>query len=181
MSAEVTPEEALEQLRAAVESFQKFDFGIGGNLRTVTCFSTLFAEWEEQETGLVVHLFPRGGAGDEWFEGHYLPRCQNCRRDVAVPRRLSELKPCPACGCSGLMYVPGRGEAPADGLVFPENIEQVIRSAGNRVFMGDVFIDFVPELEAWALKFIGVAADVFTAEGGPLDRFLGIVDQALEN
>jgi len=114
-------------------------------------FPHLFAEYDIRESDVLVHLFPRGGIDDQWTNGHYINRCHNCKSEVPMPSKPSELKPCPKCGHTGLIYVPGRVEEKAD-VAFPANAQDMIKEAVDEVWMGGVAIDEVPELGAFALQ-----------------------------
>lgn len=118
----------------------------------LTHFSTLFAEYFLEGDDFVLHLFPRNGAGDHWEEGRYTDRCRSCGSRVEMPKNMRELKPCPRCGHSGLVYIPGRKEEKAT-VVFPGDMRDLILKAADKAWMGEVAVDLVPELGAYAVQF----------------------------
>lgn len=143
-------------------------------------FSTFFAEWELRDLDLLIHLFPRGGEEDQYFEGRYINRCRSCRREVPQPESIRSMKPCQACGHSGLIYEAGRLEQKGD-YEFPEDMVPVIEAACHAVWQGDVMYDYVKELAAYVILFKAAGTvQELTEDGGLLDRFLVKVDAALE-
>lgn len=121
-------------------------------LELVEDYPNLFAEYELRDQDLLLHLFPRGGLEDRWSDGHYIGRCHNCRREVELPSKPAELKPCPNCQRTGLVYIPGRGEDKAE-VSFPENAKTLIKEATDVAWLGEVAIDFVEELGAYVVQF----------------------------
>lgn len=111
----------------------------------------LFAEFDIREGDVLIHLFPRAGLEDLWTHGHYINRCHACKREVEMPSKPSELKPCPSCQHTGLIYVPGRVEEKA-AVAFPKNARDIIKEAIDEVWMGDVAVEEVPELGAYAVQ-----------------------------
>jgi len=143
-------------------------------------YTTFFAEYELRGGDMVVHLFPRAGAEDKYFVGQYIDRCIACRSQVPPLRHPLQLLPCPRCGKTGRVYVPGRLERRVENLNFPMGTGSAIKGAVNEVWLGDAAMDYVEELGAWAVKFFR-AASVATGHGpGLLDRFLEKVDQRLD-
>jgi len=142
--------EAKEQLENEDMSPKEMSFQ-PIELEKVDNLPHLFAEFELQGGNVLIHFFPRAGLEDTWNEGHYINRCQSCRSEVEMPRKPSELKPCPKCGHTGLVYIPGRVEEKSE-TVFPENGTDLVKKAVDSVWMGDVAIDFIPELGAYAVQ-----------------------------
>lgn len=120
-------------------------------LEKITDYPDFFAEYDLREGDLLIHLFPRDGLEDEWTDGHYVNLCNNCKQEVPMPRKPSELKPCPSCGHTGLVYIPGRVEEKREAA-FPINARELIKEAVDEVWMGDVAIEEVPELGAFAVQ-----------------------------
>lgn len=112
---------------------------------------SLFAKYSVKEADVLIHLFPRAGLDDQWTEGHYINRCRSCRAEVPMPRSRLELRPCPRCRHTGLVYVPGRSEE-ASKVTFPPNVRDLIKRAVDAVWMGDVAIELVPELGAYVVQ-----------------------------
>lgn len=149
-------------------------------LKPITSFSTLFAEYFFQKDDFVIHLFPRNGSGDQWKEGRYIDQCRSCRARVEMPKDLSKMVPCPRCGHCGLVYIPGRMEEKAT-VVFPGDMRDRILKAADSSWMGDVAIDLVVELGAYAVQFQGAKTPVLTI--GPekfADGFCSVLDELLE-
>jgi hypothetical protein len=147
----------------------------------VTSFSTLFAEYFFQGEDFVFHLFPRNGAGDIWEEGRYTDWCRSCHSRVEMPKDLSKMVPCPRCGHCGLIYIPGRKEEKAT-VFFPGDMRDKILEAANAAWMGDVAIELVPELGAYAVQFQGAKTPASTI--GPekfADGFCSMLDTLLES
>ena len=144
-------EDAKEQLEDTGKQPEKLSFQ-PVELEKVEKFPTHFAEYELQEGNVLVHLFPRGGLEDAWNEGHYINRCHNCKAEVEMPSRPAELKPCPKCGHTGLIYVPGRTEEKAE-VAFPADAKDLIKEALDTMWAGDAALDFVEELGAYAIQF----------------------------
>lgn len=120
-------------------------------MEKLTSLPFLFAEYSMKEDDVLMHIFPRQGPEDQWFEGHYINRCRNCRKEVEFPPNQRALKPCPRCGNTGLIYVPGRSEE-ATKFKFPDNVRDLIKKAVDTVWMGDVAIELVPELNAYVVQ-----------------------------
>lgn len=120
-------------------------------LERILDLPNLFAEFDVREGDVLIHLFPRDGLEDEWSYGHYVNLCHNCRHEVPMPRKPSELKPCPSCGRTGLVYIPGRVEEKSFAA-FPINARELIKEAVDEVWMGDVAIEEVPELGAFVVQ-----------------------------
>lgn len=140
-------------------------------------YSTFFAEYDLQGKHLIIHLFPRGGIDDRWNEGHYVNRCHNCRVEVAMPKRPSDLRPCPRCGHTGLVYVPGRTEEKGS-VAFPEDARDIIKESVDQVWAGEVAIEHIPELNAYAVQLQHVRN---TAMMVGLQVFVGMICDALHN
>lgn len=149
-------------------------------MKPITSFSTHFAEYYIEEKDFVLHLFPRNGPSDVWEEGHYLPRCRSCRSEVPLPEGNRKLKPCPRCGHAGLVYIPGRKEEKAT-VVFPGDMRDRILKAADATWMGDVAIDLIVELGAYAVQFQGAktTASVVGLEEFA-DKFCSVLDELLE-
>lgn len=130
-------------------------------LEKVDVFSTHFAEFELRKGDVLLHLFPRAGAGDRWEMGQYINRCANCRGEVDIPENISKPKPCPTCQHGGLVYIPGRMEEKSSHA-FPDNASSLIKAAVDKAWAGDVAIVFVEELGAYAVQIqrAASAADV---------------------
>ena len=123
-------------------------------MRKITDLPFLFAEYSTKENDVLIHLFARAGLSDQWTEGHYINRCRSCRLEVPMPKNQQELRPCPRCGHSGLIYIPGRSEE-ASKVTFPANMRDLIKKAVDTVWMGDVAVELVPELEAYVVQVQG--------------------------
>jgi len=122
------------------------------NLNRVDNYSTFFAEWDMKDQTVLLHIFPRAGAEDVWSEGYYLPRCRRCRKEL--PRELAaSRKPCPACGHTGLIYVPGRNEEGNAKVHFPTDVLTRVKRAVDEVWEGNVAIEPVKELGAAVVQF----------------------------
>jgi DNA-directed RNA polymerase subunit RPC12/RpoP len=146
-------------------------------LERVDEYSTFFAEYDLQGKHLLLHLFPREGFEDGWSDGHYINRCQNCRAEVAMPSKPSELRPCPRCGHTGLIYVPGRVEEKG-GVEFPEDARDIIKDAVDQVWLGEVAIELIPELGAYAVQLQHVRN---TAKVVGLSEFVDAICEALHS
>jgi hypothetical protein len=119
----------------------------------VSDYPRFFAEWVQRDDTHIVHLFPRANAEDQWTMGHYVNRCAQCRSEV--PMNIAGKKPCPRCGYTGLVYVPGRveGQAPVN---FPHaDVMTAVKSALDKSFLGNVAVENIPEIGALALQFQG--------------------------
>lgn len=171
-----------DNVLASKESTRELTFGAG--IQVIDCFSTLFAEWTHIGGDLVVHLFPRNGVRDTWYPGRHTAVCRSCRRTHpevggdGIPR-----SPCPACRSRAFVYQPGRGEiAGTLPFTFPQTFRSTMKAAADRVWFGDVHVDYVPEMRAYCLRFVGVATvDKRAADnGGMLDRFLTELDARLD-
>jgi len=123
-------------------------------MERVTDLPFLFAEYNVKKGDVLLHLFPRDGSNDQWTDGHYINRCRGCRSEVPMPRTQRELRPCPRCGHTGLVYIPGRSEE-ASKVAFPANARDLIKKAVDAVWMGDVAIELVPELRAYVVQIQG--------------------------
>ena len=126
------------------------------NFTPITCFTSLFAEWVVQGGHLLVHLFPRLGADDRWFDGQVIKG----------------------------KYWAARREQKADGVDFPKNMPDLIKQSANAIWHGDAQLDFVEELGAYAVRFVDVSAlqmEDIAKEGGFMDRFVTFIDNALDN
>ena len=102
-------------------------------------FSTLFAEYEEKEKDILVHLYPRIDASDLWSEGHFINRCRNCRteRDLSKVKSMTDLTACPKCDHLGLVYVPGRRDELGEKVMFPVDMLDRIAQAAEDTWMGE--------------------------------------------
>lgn len=116
----------------------------------VDCFSTHFLEYEFKGQDLLVHVFPRGGSEDRYY-----------------PPSLSK---------SG-NHIPGRLEEPVESLSFPDDMCDRIARAASCVWAGDVSADYVLELKAYAIQFLG-AANTLKTEG--LGNFVDLFSEALD-
>jgi hypothetical protein len=140
----------------AVSGKQNFRTAGPAKFNTVDAFSTFFGEWAIQKESIVVHLFPRAGASDVWYDAKYLDR--------------------------GRRYIPGRREFKPAGLSFPTNIEDVIKEAANAVTFGDVELSSVEELGAWAIRFCDISSfDDWLKDDGLLEQFFAHIDRSLES
>lgn len=148
-------------------------------LKPIIHFSNLFAEYDIRENDILLHLFPRRGADDQWSEGHYINRCKSCHREVGAPRGAT-MKPCPSCGHCGLVYIPGRQEEKAS-VIFPSNMRDIIKEAIDNAWMGDVAIDLIPELGAYSIQLQNAktAAKVVGVEKF-IDRVCEEIDERLD-
>lgn len=153
--------EILHNFRSAAERMGaiagKQDFRTTGpaKFNTIDAFSTFFGEWALQGKSIVVHLFPRAGAADTWYESRYID--------------------------NGRRYIPGRREFKPVGLSFPSNIEDAIKAAADAVTFGDVELSSVEELGAWAVRFRDVDSDTdWLKDGGHLEQFFIRLDSWLE-
>jgi hypothetical protein len=147
----------------------------------VSGFSTLFAEFEVREKDLLVHLFPRNGPEDVWEKGHYINRCRSCSSEVPQPKSVTELQPCERCGHTGLQYIPGRTEE-ASSIAFPDNMSELIKDAADKVWVGDIAAELIPELNAYIIQFQGAKNTVNTM--GPakfVDKFCEEIDALLDS
>jgi hypothetical protein len=115
-------------------------------------FSTLFAEWVFKDRDLLLHLFPRAGAADRWYPAEH--------RDG--------------------VYIPARREEKAT-VSFPGNMRDLIKEASDKTWMGDVAIDLVPELGAYAVQFQDSKNTVeLIGPGKFVDKFCEALDALLE-
>jgi hypothetical protein len=121
-------------------------------LSIIDGFSTHFAEFDVREDDLIVHVFPRQGGEDKYTEGRYTNHCRNCGFEVPMPKSIKEINPCPKCKHTGLKYIPGRLET-KNTLKFPTNMEQILTDAAKLFWMGDVAIEYVPEVNSYAMQF----------------------------
>jgi hypothetical protein len=156
----IDPETMREMLKAAegmgVSGGQQ-DLRQSGvvDLNPVTAFSSHFGEWAVQGPHILVHLFPRAGAADVWY-----------------PSRYSD---------DGKRYVPGRREIKPKGLAFPGTMTEIIQAAADAVTFGDVELDYVGELGAWAIRFRDVEPqEDWLKEGGLLEQFFTKIDEGLD-
>ena len=85
-----------------------------------------------------------------------------------MPSNQKEMKRCPKCGHSGLIYVPGRSEE-ATVVVFPANVKDLIKKAVDTIWMGDVAVELVPELKAYVVQFQKAKS---TAKAVGLEKFV---------
>ena len=149
------------------------------NLNRIENYSTFFGEWEIRENDIVVHLFPRKGKEDQWSEGQYIPKCRACHYDLAV-EDIKAKKPCPRCGKTGLMYIPGRQETAAEDAEFPSSIMALVKDAADSVWTENVAMEKIPELGAIAVQFQGanLAPQVLASM---LEGFFDHLDSDLES
>lgn len=117
----------------------------------VTSFSTHFAEWTFKGDDLLVHLFPRSGRSDKYY---------------------------PAYHDNG-EYRPGRLEEKAT-VTFPGDMRDRIKRATDEVWLGDVAIDYVPELGSYSVQFQDAKTTVKVTGPKFMDKFCEAVDSALE-
>lgn len=147
----------LKGAAAKLAETNKFDSIDFKDMEVVSDYSTFFAEFELAGDDILIHLFPRAGEEDVWTEGRYIDRCRACHREVPPLREGQKLQQCPHCRkTSGLIFVPGRRDEPIKGLVFPQSMRQHIEEAGQ-AWLGDAKLDYVEELHAYVIKFIGAA------------------------
>lgn len=131
-------------------------------LEVLEDFPYLFVEYTIKENDVLLHFFPRNGLEDHWVDGHYINRCRNCHAEVPMPSRPSQMKACPRCRHTGLIYVPGRAEQQGS-VKFPENARDLIKQAVDVVWLGNVAVDYVPELEAYAVQLQGARSTAMLA------------------
>lgn len=118
----------------------------------VTDFSTHFAEHTFKDSDLLVHVFPRAGESDRYY-----------------PAEIRDGN-----------YIPGRFEEKAT-VTFPGNVRDLIKQASDKAWMGDVAIDLVPELGAYAVQFQGAKNTVKGVGTGKfVDTFCAELDALLE-
>lgn len=121
----------------------------------VDAFSTHFGQFAWVDGKLVVHVFPRAGENDKFY-----------------PPKYTE---------NGKQYIPGRLEKNA-GIKWRGDIRQIIENACNEVTFGDVELDWIPELHAWALRFHDCAVvDDWMGDGGYLAQFFTSIDAQLDS
>lgn len=137
-------------------------------MEKITDLPSLFAEYCTKEHDVLLHFFPRAGSGDQWTDGHYVNICRSCRTEVTMPGNPRALRPCPKCGHSGLVYIPGRSEE-ASKETFPDTMRYLIKKAVDTVWMGDVAIELVPELGAYVAQIQGAKG---TTEVVGLEKFV---------
>ncbi len=153
----VVPEWAEGAERQILDAHQGIDYESSGvkarELKKVLHFSTLFAEYEVREDTLLLHVFPRAGADDQYRPAEY--------RD-------------------GKVYIPGRLEEKAT-VDFPISMKDILKTASDKAWMGDVAIDYVPELGAYVLQFQGAKNTVEVVGVAKfVDTLCGAVDEMLE-
>lgn len=112
----------------------------------ITCFSTHFAELGVRGDDVILHFFPRAGAKDEWYEGHYLPNCKNCGRSVPLNQQK-----CPQCGFYGRTYISGRFERKGS-TSFPEGTREALLEIMDRFWGGDMAVKYTEELGSYAIQ-----------------------------
>lgn len=112
----------------------------------VTCFSTHFAELAVRGEDVLLHFFPRAGAKDDWYEGHYLPNCKNCGWHVPPTQQK-----CPKCGFYGRTYICGRLEKKGSAS-FPPGVKEAILGILDRFWSGDVALKYTEELDSYAAQ-----------------------------
>jgi hypothetical protein len=121
-------------------------------LTPITNFSTLFAEWMAKEDDILVHLFPRAGEGDVWHSGSY--------------DRHGD-------------YEPARREEKSS-FEFPEDMRELISRAADKAWLGDVAVDYIPELVAYAVQFQDVRTTAAVVGPGKfVDTFCGALDKEI--
>jgi hypothetical protein len=123
MSEMPIPQWAKDAKDQMVEAHAAIDYSKGGldvrDLNKVLDFSTLFAEYEEKSDTLLVHFFPRSGEGDRYY-----------------PAEVKE---------DGTR-VPGRLELCFREIKFPEDMEDRIKKAADKVWLGDIAIERIKVL-----------------------------------
>ena len=145
-------EEARREAMKALASYDLPEEFAPVDLVPVTEFSTLFAEWMFKEKDLLLHLFPRAGAEDRWYPASY--------RDGH--------------------YIPARREEKAT-ITFPGDMRDLIKEASDKTWMGNVAIDLVPELGAYAVQFQDAKNTVdLVGPGKFVDKFCEALDALLE-
>jgi len=144
----------------------------------VTDFSTFFAEHTTRDSDVIIHFFPRAGEGDQWTAGHYLNRCQKCRRELSN-EEMTDKKPCPECGSIGRVYVPGRRESKAE-VAFDDGIRDLIKKAVDSTWEGDVAIEQVEELGAFVVQLQGAKNTASVVGGKFVDKICEGLDALLE-
>lgn len=119
----------------------------------VTNFSSHFAEWTFRGSDLLVHLFPRTSLGDAWTPTRYDAEDN---------------------------YIPARREEKAT-VAFPGDMRDRILAAVDKTWMGDVAIDLVHELGAYAVQFQDAKTVVHSVGPGKfVDTFCEAIDAQLE-
>ena len=161
METKKVTDEMREQFLKAAEGMGatsgRQDLGAMGvkQFNLVDYFDTFFGEWKQEGTNILVHLHPRAGKADIWYDARYVDQ--------------------------GRRYVPGRREILPKGLCFPPQMEETVKAACNKVTFGDVELDFVKELGAWAIRFCDVESyNDWVNEGGFLEQFFIAVDDGID-
>jgi hypothetical protein len=148
------------------------------DLNRIEHYSTFFAEWKQEGSDIMIHLFPRAGAQDLWKDGHYIPRCKVCDRERDMKDLVGTERRACQCGSHALIYIPGRVEDRPD-IEFPEDMEARIETALSSTWMGDYWVDTVEELHAYYLHVL----DAFSTDQQTfelLTKFFDSLDTELE-
>jgi DNA-directed RNA polymerase subunit RPC12/RpoP len=179
-----TQDEKNQMLNKMVELAQKVPTEhplIPVEQRPIDAFTTFFADWELKGDDVLFHFYPRAGAEDKWTTGHYEPHCASCGASVDVPKTRRELKPCPRCSHTGLRYIPGRTEQPGLTAEFPSDMKERLKKAVDNLWMGEVAIDYVPELKSFVVQLqkASTSAKVFGYEQFA-DKLCSKVDELLD-
>jgi len=158
-NTQINPETMREMLKAAnsmgaAKSNERFN-SQPISFSVVDAFSTHFGQWAVQGSLITAQLFPRVNAADIYYKARYTNE--------------------------GKTYIPGRLEAKPKGLHFPEGMEDIVKEACNKVTFGDVELDFVKELGAWAIRFRDCTPlEDWMKDGGLLEQFFTEIDKLLE-
>jgi len=183
MSGMAVPEWANEDLRNAVSSGFEEVGAVQGfkvrDLKLVDNYSTFFAEVTMRGNDTILHFFPRAGAEDKWWYGHYIPKCRSCGKDRTGVQNAKNI-PCDECGHVGLVYRPGRAETKPENLTFPENMLDLVSDAVSSAWMGDIAVENVDELEAIAVQIQGCALDEEQLMADVLVKVFDKVDEELD-
>ena len=81
----------------------------------------------------------------------------------------------------GRANIPGRLEIRPKDAQFPQEMRGFVENACHKVTLGDVQMDYVPELGAYVVRFCDVQpVDKWLEEGGFLEQFFTEIDRQLD-